>query len=1181
VFLAAAGASLLAAPVEAGSLVNPAWGFDRGNARILVARAEHADAGPVVVSAERQPWGWTVEYDVDIPIAGEYAIHLRYAAGEARPLDVFFDNQNVGRCCLSVTFAPSERIARPVELTWKSSGATWEGVRNKWGRLIRVKATRGRHTVKLARRGPLPHLVALRLDTSTAFDPEWLPPRFELRDVDGTPVARRRIPASSDAVDVAALRWAVEDAIDTFGPRYPQGPEHLSRLSELQRLLHPAGDTATRAKAVETLMSLWHEAMAIWSLPASAERAAGSLTIPACTFDRGNVRIFASPDEYADTGPLAGGGPKSPATGRVEYDIDVPVSGDYTLQILYSAAEARPVDVVLDDRKVGTCCHGIAFGSAPFEHPVLFTWDSSGARWEAMQRWRSPIKVPITAGKHTLKLVRSGPLPHLVTLRLDSTTAFPKDWKAPEREVTQLASVPPRERAAFLPPDAVNIGALRVAVEKTMTRYGARYPIGERELQRLASLEKEQRAARRDAPEKRDEIEASLKALRQRVMLAHPALTVDKLLFVTKPVYSPHIYEPHCANEMGGSLCVLSPVTPDGEVTDLVPELAGGLFSRFDLSFDAKRIVFGYKRKDEAFRIYEVELDPVNARTVPGSLRQLTFGGEAEMDAIRRYASLGRGIGRGFDDIDPCYLPDGRIVFASSRSMRSVFCFPATVTSLHLMEADGGGVRCVSPGPLNEMNPCVLDDGRIAYTRWEYVDKGLGNGQSLWTVRPDGSGLDHLYKNTVVRPAGMLNARSMPHSNRIVAIGAPHCGREGGPVILVDGGRTRRTPEAMTCITPEIGSPGMYQATWEMGFFQDPYPLSEELFLVSYRPGPRTNKAGYGIYVLDTEGNRAELYRAPEISCFQPIPLRPRRRPAAIPPVAASDAARHAASSSAENTGTFFVQDVYQGMTGIERGRVKYVRVMGVLPWPWSENGIFRVGLNVGVHRKKVYGVAKVHEDGSAYFAVPAEENVFFQALDENFMALQHMPTFTYLLPGEHRSCVGCHEPDNTTPKAIAQPALALNHPPATLSPQPGDSGPRMVDYAADVQPILDERCVRCHGGEEPDGNLDLAGVPTDSFNRSYENLIGKSLVSYRDCRYGQSGFRHLPPLSFGSHLSRLVAQIRKAPCGESLSSEEFIRIVTWVDANVPYYGTYRGKRGLEDKDDPDFRALPIASVAR
>ena len=140
---------------------------------------------------------------------------------------------------------------------------------------------------------------------------------------------------------------------------------------------------------------------------------------------------------------------------------------------------------------------------------------------------------------------------------------------------------------------------------------------------------------------------------------------------------------------------------------------------------------------------------------------------------------------------------------------------------------------------------------------------------------------------------------------------------------------------------------------------------------------------------------------------------------------------------------------------GIARGRVRYLRVMGALEWPWDQEGI-SWSLGVDPHRKKVYGVAKVHEDGSAYFTVPAEQNLFFQALDEDFMALQEMATFINLMPGEQRSCIGCHEPRKGAPDASRIHPLALNHPPQDLAPQPGDR------YSVSAQDFSGNEGARC-----------------------------------------------------------------------------------------------------------------------
>jgi hypothetical protein len=282
------------------------------------------------------------------------------------------------------------------------------------------------------------------------------------------------------------------------------------------------------------------------------------------------------------------------------------------------------------------------------------------------------------------------------------------------------------------------------------------------------------------------------------------------------------------------------------------------------------------------------------------------------------------------------------------------------------------------------------------------------------------------------------------------------------------------------------------------------------------------------------------------------------------------------------------MQDVYQGLPGIKRGRVKYLRVMAAMNLSWYDawrSGKQGDGAGMqasavsgdgDVSIKKVYGIVRVHDDGSAFFTAPANRNLYFQALDENYMELQRMRTFLNLMPGENRSCIGCHEVRRKAPNLKRANPIALDHPIEALYPQPGDTGPRMVHYASDVQPVLDKQCIGCHSGSKPKGRLDLTGVPTEKYNRSYENFINRGLVSYADCRYGSAGFRAVPPLTHGSHRSKLPEQIRKDPCKTKLTREEFVRIVTWIDANVPYYGTYRGKRDIKHKDEPDFRLPPL-----
>ncbi len=436
--------ALPSAPAEAGSLVIPAWAFDRGNVKIHADPGEYADAGPVVVSGPREPWGWSVEYDVDVPVEGKYTLSICYASAESRPVQVFFDNRNLAKCCngISLTSASSEKPNSP---TWKSSGARWEVLRNRFGAPAALapvkhgKAKPGKHTVILTSRTPLPHLVTLRLDTEKAFPEDWTPPKYKVRDLDSVPEEFRAAFTRPSDVDVAALRQPFKLA-----------PDH---------------------------------------------RPGATLQISAWTFDRGNnAQIYASPDQYADNGPVVGSkldhGDDEEAT--IEYDIDFPVDADYTLHLSYASADARPMEVFVDGKSMGMCCVGVTYGSAPYEQPVVFTSNSSGAskRWEGFCEKGKLVKMPITKGKHTLKFSRRGPLPNLIALRLGSSAGFPEGWKPTARKIQHFDKVPVRDRAVFLPAGAVNVDGLRASIEDMIKTFGPRYPDGEKYLKRLAELEK-------------------------------------------------------------------------------------------------------------------------------------------------------------------------------------------------------------------------------------------------------------------------------------------------------------------------------------------------------------------------------------------------------------------------------------------------------------------------------------------------------------------------------------------------------------------------------------------------------------------------------------------------------------------------------------------------------------------
>jgi hypothetical protein len=894
---------------------------------------------------------------------------------------------------------------------------------------------------------------------------------------------------------------------------------------------------------------------------------AGAIHIRAWYFDRGNAGVFANPDIYADYRDkypelVVGKGGKSP--WAIEYDVDFPVDATWTLHVRYGSPAQRPVEVWLGDRKVGEICGRVTGNPPPY--PDRHPRNAEPRREKGFHgvEWEEGCKFAVTKGKHTLKFTRKGLPPRLSALRLESPVAFPKGWK-PRKVELNIERIPPKLRRIFLPAGSVNPGALRLAIEDMTAQYGTRYPKGAEYLKQLNTLIAKQKAAKSGAPEQKQEIEKALAEIQSKALLAHPLLKFDKLLFLKRHGWgSSHVYNNYGGGGKGSSLCILSPVVAGGTVTEVAPQLTEGLFGQFDLSFDAKKVVFAYVKKDKSnYRIYEMGIDGKG-------LHQLTFEGD-QAAGIKRYKHAVYGK---YFDMDPCYLPDGNIMFVSTRSRRAVSCHPSIVTSLYVMNTQGASMRCLSGGQFTELDPRVLADGRVVYMRWEYVDKGFGNVQSLWSVRPDGSGVDHVYKNSVVLPAAMIHARSIPGSRKLITIATAHGGAPAGPVVIVDNRRSRRSADAMTNITPEIGYPGMGPRTNGKGVFRHPYPLSEKLFLVAHHP--QTKGSRYGIYVLDAWGNRTLLYGDPETSCYQPVVLKPRRRPTIIAPIEGVD------DKDSRKPATMFVQDAYQGLTGVKRGTVKYIRVMEVFPTTWEQATTAGAGLQAAavsykadVGRKKVHGVSTVYKDGSAYFTVPPHTNLFFQALDENYMEIQRMRTFINLMPGEQRSCIGCHEQRRKAPSISGRP-MAMDHPASAPSPQPGDTGPRLVHYESDVQPILDKHCIGCHSGAKPKGDLDLSGTLSGLWNRAYMNLIDKNLVAHLNGGFGSANVPTERPMTFGSHRSRMVARIRKAPCKAKLTRNEFVRIVTWVDANAPYYGTHKGCKHAGGKGKPNFRPAPV-----
>jgi len=622
------------------------------------------------------------------------------------------------------------------------------------------------------------------------------------------------------------------------------------------------------------------------------------------------------------------------------------------------------------------------------------------------------------------------------------------------------------------------------------------------------------------------------------------------LLFVKRhPYMAGHIYDDYLTWRPGGGIYVLeNPADPPEKhvvspvIDPTTPETLGeGVYRDPDLSFDATRVLFAFKDGPAGnTSLYEIGIDGKG-------LRRITNPGE---DCACRKPAPGL-VGKGQHDVTPCYLPDDRIVFTSTRTYGHVMCFSSYIDVLHTVNSDGTDLKSISANNVNEFDPAVLPDGRILYGRWEYVDKTALYMQSLWTVRPDGTHEAALFANNLAKPTALLDARPVPGTDVIVAALTPHNGQAVGAIAMIDPKVGKNTLEAVTNFTPE------YPTAMDQGLRQgpsDPWPLSEDFVLIANN-AQQVGRHGV-LQLIDRFGLRIEVHREADISCYAPIPVKPRERPA----VRRSDIIPG-------RPARFVVHDVYQGMEGVERGTVRRLRVLettsrvsGIPKGGRWWNQAFLTSWQGAYDVKRFLGTVPVEEDGSAYFEVPAGKALYFQALDEDGRLVQSMRSFVQAAPGITRSCTGCHVGDeDQAPAAASERPIALRRAASTLETESWGGG--FLEYARHVQSVLDRHCVACHGGDKGmAAGIDLSGGWTWAFNISYETLIKNTLAGFLNCNNGSVRTAELlPPKTHGSGQAPLAQVLldgheKRIP---KITQAETELLLAWMDGNGNYFGTW------------------------
>lgn len=678
------------------------------------------------------------------------------------------------------------------------------------------------------------------------------------------------------------------------------------------------------------------------------------------------------------------------------------------------------------------------------------------------------------------------------------------------------------------------------------------------ELVDVAQKRNELLAAGSQEPEAWLEVYRAARWAVRRLAFKNPLLECDGLLFVRR--HHPHAMH-QCARRLGsftlpgGGICILRELRAEGEA-DVVclteGQFPNGTFGRPDLSFDGKRIAFGYAREREADSKH-MDYGGISEHTAPlyathqvGPCHEFQVW-EMGLDGDPPPRQLTEGPS---ENSDPLYLPDGRIAFMSHRPGGLVQCGDwALAYCVFSMGPDGTDVRQVTISKDGEWDPFLLDDGTIGFTRWEYVMKFWSPIQMLWSVRPDGTDARMIYGSDLSRqyahPLNYASARQIPGTGKLVCIGSAHHNTGAGPLCIVDLAIGPNQAEGLTRITPVrfVETPDQQP---DNGWYDCPYPLSENYFLVSYSFSQReTDTRGYGIYLFDIYGGKELIYRDEELSALFPMPIRPRRRPARLPAMTEEAPGAY---------GELVLQDVHEGLPESMRGEARHVQIVEcherhIHTSPYA----VQVGPDSGFETKTVLGTVPVERDGSAYFRLSAGKSVFFSVLDGEYQALHTMRSVTNVQAGERTTCIGCHEGSRRVPANRA--ALAMQREPSNIQPPPW--GVQPMAYASVVQPVLDRHCIRCHDGSSAEGKaFDLTARQSRPFMGVELPVSYFSLLPH--VRHAPINDYFLPPGSFGSRVSPVMGLLKQGHYDVRLGTDDWRALCAWIDCNAPGIGDYR-----------------------
>lgn len=419
-----------------------------------------------------------------------------------------------------------------------------------------------------------------------------------------------------------------------------------------------------------------------------------------------------------------------------------------------------------------------------------------------------------------------------------------------------------------------------------------------------------------------------------------------------------------CPSKIGRKLCVLDASAP-GATPRVLIDAGTGVIGSPSVSFDGRWIYVAMAPEGTSFfHIYRIPAEG-------GNPQQLTDGP--------------------FHDVDPAELPDGRIVFSSTRIGTFEEYHGAPSRALFVMQPDGSQIKPITHTPIFDNEPKVLADGRIAFIR---SDNFFGRAKvetQIHAIRPDGT-------------AG--------HTEFGADVGAVY----GTRLRLLGYGSPAPLPDGRVAVISNRGTFVGHVGSAEPSF--QPLPsglgdlaaLPDGRLLVTVLANDPADRRSRVLAVLDPADNRlVRVYESDDTPIHSPVFVGDRPRPPILP-----DTVQPSQVGLPSATGTLYAQDVHiTRKSDADWGRIRAIRVLR------SRGVSMRASHWDFVHQGKEVielGTVPIGPDGSFSVEVPADVPLAVQAVDAEGRSELNEMSWVYVRPGEARSCVGCHDHRRQTP---------------------------------------------------------------------------------------------------------------------------------------------------------------------